>query len=179
MPATACPVDERVLGHIGEVAELYARSAGLVRCQVRSGVTAPEAVIDDACQFAWSRLVHHRDRVSRDRAISWLVTTAVHEAFKLIRRASREVSLERLVDEAGDQPLSRAEIVAAPQETVERRLRLEVLGSLPERQQRLVWLQGLGFNYAEMATETGVTERTVERQLTRARDKLRLLEDAG
>ncbi|HSY40455.1 MAG TPA: hypothetical protein VLA79_13025, partial [Polyangia bacterium] len=68
------------------MAELYARAAGLVRGQVCSEVSAPEAVIDDACQFAWIRLLHHRQRVGRDRAVSWLITTALHEVFKLVRR---------------------------------------------------------------------------------------------
>ena len=64
MSGTACTIDECALGHIAEVAELYARSAGLVRGQVCSEVTAPDAVIDDACQFAWIRLLHHRHRVA-------------------------------------------------------------------------------------------------------------------
>ena len=56
------------------------------------------------------------------------------------------------------------------------RLRLELLQELPERQERLIWLQGLGFNYPEMATETDMTVRTVERQLMKARRNLRLLD---
>ena len=69
---------------------------------MRNDVRAPEAVIEDACQFAWSRLLHHRDRVSRDRAVAWLVTTAVHEAFRLIRREDRELSLEALAEAGRD-----------------------------------------------------------------------------
>ena len=44
------------------------------------------------------------------------------------------------------------------------------------RVRRLVWLQGLGLSYREMAGETGMTRRTVERQLMRARSSLA---DAG
>jgi DNA-directed RNA polymerase specialized sigma24 family protein len=58
-------------------------------------------------------------------------------------------------------------------------LRLELLRELPERQERLIWLQGLGFGYPEMADETDMTMRTVERQLMKARRHLRLLEAAG
>ena len=101
MSVTACGVDECGLDEVAEVAALYARSEGEVRGHVRNGVTAPEAVIEDACQFAWCRLLHHRERVSRDRAVAWLVTTAVHEAFKLKRRAARELSLEALMEETG------------------------------------------------------------------------------
>src|SRR5436305_1609715 len=92
---------------MAEVGALYAGTAGLVRCHVRSGVAASEAVIDDACQFAWSRLLHHRDRVSGDRVVAWLVTTALHEAYKLTRRAQREVALEGLAAATGDLHLGR------------------------------------------------------------------------
>ena len=47
------------------------------------------------------------------------------------------------------------------------------IGHLPPRQQRLVWLQGLGLTYEEMAGYTGASTRTVERQLLRAKRTLR------
>jgi RNA polymerase sigma factor (sigma-70 family) len=55
----------------------------------------------------------------------------------------------------------------------EERQRLVDLDRLPERQQRLVWLQGLGLSYVEMAEREGCTTRTVERQLLRARRTMR------
>jgi RNA polymerase sigma factor (sigma-70 family) len=177
MSGTACTIDECALGHIGDVAELYARAAGLVRGQLLSEVTAPEAVIDDALQFAWVRLLHHRHRVRRDRAVSWLITTALHEVFKLVRRDGHDVSLEEVMEETGNLRINRT--APAPEEAVERRLRLELLRELPERQERLIWLQGLGFSYPEMATEADTTVRTVERQLIKGRRALRLLEAGG
>jgi RNA polymerase sigma factor (sigma-70 family) len=177
MSAAACTIEKCALGHVGEVAELYARTAGLVRGQVCSEVTAPEAVIDDACQFAWIRLLHHRHRVGRDRAVSWLITTALHEAFKLVRRDGHDLSLEQLIEETGDLRVNRT--APAPEEAVGARLRLELLHELPERQERLMWLRGLGFSYPEMAAETETTVRTVDRQLTKARRNLRVLESAG
>ncbi len=174
MSATRCTIDECALGQIGEVAELYARSAGLVRGQVCSEVTASEAVIDDACQFAWIRLLHHRHRVGRDRAVSWLITTALHEVFKLVRRDGHDLSLEELMEDTGDLRINRT--APPPEEAVGARQRLELLRKLPERQERLIWLQGLGFNYPEMATEADMTVRTVERQLMKARRNLHLLE---
>jgi len=177
MSGAACTIDECTVGQIGEVAELYARSAGLVRGQVCNEVTASEAVIDDACQFAWIRLLHHRHRVGRDRAVSWLITTALHEVFKLVRRDSHDLSLEQLMEETGDLRITRT--APAPEEAVGARLRLELLRELPERQERLMWLQGLGFSYPEMATQTGATVRTVDRQLTKARRTVRALEAGG
>jgi RNA polymerase sigma factor (sigma-70 family) len=170
-------MDECALGQIGDVAALYARSASLVRGQVCSEVSAPEAVIDDACQFAWVRLLHHRHRVGRDRAVSWLITTALHEVFKLVRRDSHELSLEEVMEESGDLRINGT--APGPEEAVGARLRLELLRELPERQERLIWLHGLGFDYPEIAAQTDLSRRTVERQLMKGRRRLRLLDAAG
>ena len=56
---------------------------------------------------------------------------------------------------------------------VEQRGRLDAVQSLSERQRRLIWLQGLGFSYREMADHEQASLRTVERQVLRARGRLR------
>src|SRR5437763_2071052 len=73
----------------GDVGELYSALSGRLEQIVRGGVCGSDAVIEDACQFAWSRLVHHGDRVRHDTALGWLAKTAVREAFKLTRRQAR------------------------------------------------------------------------------------------
>jgi RNA polymerase sigma factor (sigma-70 family) len=149
------------------VGELYALHAVRLRRIVRSSVRAPEAVIEDACQVAWSRLIAHAASVRPEATLSWLVTTASREAIKLGRRAERDLSLEALLEDD----------VALPQirgadELVGLRERLGAVRALPVRQQRLVWLAGLGFSYVEMAEQTRQTRRTVERQLLRAKHVL-------
>ena len=62
-----------------------------------------------------------------------------------------------------------------PLELVEMRDELGALGSLPRRQQRLLWLHAAGLTYAEMARHEGVTLRTVERQLLRGKRAARAL----
>src|SRR6185312_6926864 len=74
---------------VGDVGELYCLLARRLEHIVRLDVHAPDVVIEDACQFAWNRLLHHRDRVQRETAMGWLVRTAVHEALKLTRRDRR------------------------------------------------------------------------------------------
>jgi RNA polymerase sigma factor (sigma-70 family) len=155
----------------GDIGELYALHARRLEQIVRVDVRAPQPVIEDACQFAWSRLVFHAHRIRRETALPWLVTTAVRQAFKLIRSEVRELSLERVLEEASE-PVIRVG-VPAPDEQVEHRQRLAGLCRLPERQQRLVWLQGLGLSYDEMAEREGCTIRTVERQLRRAKRTMR------
>ena len=154
-----------------DIEELYRCFSAPLERMVRLDVRAPQTVIEDACQFAWSRLVHHADRIRRETALSWLTTTAVHEAFKLLRHCNRELSWEVAFENEG------SSLVHAPtratDELFEQRERLAGISTLPWRQQRLVWLQALGLSYAEMAAHEGYTERTVERQLLRAKRTVR------
>jgi RNA polymerase sigma factor (sigma-70 family) len=154
-----------------DLAELYGQLSKRLERIVRRDVRAPDPVIEDACQFAWVTLVSHRDRVRRATTLPWLVKTAQHEAFKLIRRDGRDHSLEATLEQAGDGPLRLA--APDPQELVVAHDRLAQLERLPARQQRLMWLQGFGLSYTEMAQHTGDTTRTVERQLLRARQAVR------
>jgi RNA polymerase sigma factor (sigma-70 family) len=163
-------VKEDCMANLDEVAELFASQGVRVRRLVRTSVRAPEPLIEDACQLAWIRLFLCRERVRRETATAWLVKTAVHEALKLMRRDRRDLSLDALSEDP-----RRAPAAGAPElldELVEQRARLDSIRILPERQQRLVWLHGLGLTYTEMAGQTGTTRRTVERQLLRARRTL-------
>src|ERR1700728_3792324 len=68
---------------------------------VRMRLAPPPAVIEDACQVAWSRLLIHRARLRRESARAWLVRVAVREAIKSIQRERRERSLEALLEQGG------------------------------------------------------------------------------
>jgi DNA-directed RNA polymerase specialized sigma24 family protein len=87
-----------------EIEELYRELARRLKQIVRREVRAPAPLIEDACQFAWWRLVVHAHRVERTVALSWLAKTAVHEALKLIRRAERDLSLQARLEGDGDRP---------------------------------------------------------------------------
>jgi RNA polymerase sigma factor (sigma-70 family) len=161
-----------------DVADLYAAQAARLRQIVGATVRASDPVVEDACQFAWSRLVDHRETVRRETAFGWLATTAVREAVRLIHRQRRELSLEALVDESAPprpraRPSRRRALATPTEELVDQRARLASISTLPRRQQRLVWLQGLGLSYEEMADHEHATRRTVERQLLRAKKALR------
>lgn len=169
MPFDSLAVTDRF--GAADVGELYRLLATRLERIVRRDVRAPDALIEDACQFAWSGLVKHRERVRRDAALSWLATTAIREALRLIRRDDRELSLEAAIEHAGD-VVAQANL-PGPEELLDQLERLERIGALPVRQQRLLWLQGLGLSYHEMAAHEGCTTRTVERQLLRAKGRLR------
>ena len=155
----------------GDVGELYTELGRRLEQIVRREVRAPAPVIEDACQFAWWRLVVHAHRVERSAALSWLVTTAVHEAVKLIRRAERDLSLDAMSEGIGEDPTpSRA---PGPDEVTEQRAKLALLHALPVRQRRMLLLHAAGFSHAETAGSLRLSRRTVERQIMRGRQRLR------
>ncbi len=154
-----------------ELEGLYLALSRRLEQLVRMDVRAPEAVIEDACQIAWIGLVRHSGRVRRDAVLSWLATTAVREAYRLTRRESRELSLDAALEQADGLPgLPRS---PGPHEVLEQRERLAEIRALPQRQQRLLWLHAFGYSYTEMAAHDGITRRTVERQLLRAKGRVR------
>jgi RNA polymerase sigma factor (sigma-70 family) len=111
--------------------------------------------------------MHRGAYVRRETVLSWLITTAVREAVKLLRRSDREISLDTLVEAEFEFPAPTTD--RTPQTLSEHRERLRSLNGLPYRQQCLLWLYGLGLSYEEIARSQGCTSRTVERQLQRAR----------
>ena len=165
MSVAAAGADLECVGTLQEVADLYAAQAVRVRRLVHLRLTAPDAVVEDACQVAWMRLVRNRSRVRRETAACWLVRVAAREAVRQMNLGDRALPLERLDDDQRGAP----DLI---EEFADSHVRLGAVERLPERQRRLLWLQGLGFSYAEMAGVTGDSQRTVERQLMRARQKL-------
>lgn len=133
---------------------------------VARNVRAPEPLIEDACQIAWSRWVTHRDRVDPGSLLSWLVTTATREALRLLRSEARQVPFG---EEPGGQVVDLPVRVPGPEQVVEFRERLAEVRRLPVPQQTALWMHGLGYDYREIAVRTGATRRTVERNLLRAR----------
>jgi RNA polymerase sigma factor (sigma-70 family) len=164
-----------------DVAELYARLAERLQRIVSRDVGASEVVIEDACQVAWSRFLRHRDRVAREAALTWLVRTAIHEAWRMSRRQAREVGFD--ATEEWESGFGRAgpgwcwsRPEPDPADVVQQRLTLGVVAALPERERRVLWMQALGFTHEEISGQCDETLRSVDRQLVRARKGLR---DAG
>src|SRR5437588_9963338 len=108
--------------------QLYRAISRRLERIVRLAVQAPDPVIEDACQFAWSRLVHHRTRVRRETALPWLVKTALHEAFKLLGRDRRERSLDAELEDRGE--LDTPDLRPGPFDLLEQREQLSRLTSL-------------------------------------------------
>ncbi len=157
----------------GSLGELYRGFSRRLEAIVRADVRAPDPVIEDACQHAWGSLLADATRIRAEAARSWLATTAIREAWRLMRVRDRDVALtgaDSAEDEAAE-PVAPASTDAVAEE----RDRLRLIRKLPERQQRILWLCALGLSYEEIAAYTGDTPRTVERQLLRGRQRVRQL----
>ncbi len=152
-----------------DLAGLFTSHASHLRHTVRRVVGAPDEVVEDACQFAWSALIGRGGPGRTDATLSWLVTTAVREAAKLLERDSRELPLDEPLETVIEAP------GGGPHELLEARERIAALAALPERQRRLLWLHAVGLTYAEMAIHERCTRRAVERHLLRAKSSIRAI----
>jgi DNA-directed RNA polymerase specialized sigma24 family protein len=155
--------------------ELFAEHATELRAAVRAAVHTSEANVDDACAFAWLQLVRYQPQRDGNGAVfPWLLTAATREAVKLDRRARRWADLQQLAEAAvGLSPHTirlahHDRLVARPPDDPGQRL-----------DGRLELLRAMGYTRNEMAAMTGDSCRTVDRQLTRGRRKLRAAPNAS
>lgn len=149
----------------------YRRLTPRLERLVACAVTAPSTVVEEACQIAWSRLVTADPPVARDAVFSWLARTAIREAVRMVIARRRELSLDAAECEDGE-VIELPACAPGPEHVAELRERLGEIHRLPAREQRMLWLHGFGYRYAEIAEETGDTRRAVERRLLRAKRSL-------
>ena len=172
----ALPSNER----LQEITVMYsAHSAELHRLVGRRG-SADATTVEDACSYAWTRLLvcEHVDlRPPRWRALAWLTKVAVHEAWRLNRVARRAgVFDDAAVDEM---TVARNRAVPAAEDVADQHLRLDLVGQLPERPRRFLLRLAVGYSYDEIAVAEGVSYRTAGRQIARAKRILRELDEAA
>jgi RNA polymerase sigma factor (sigma-70 family) len=152
----------------GDEAELYARYAPRLSSIVARHVRTSNVNIEDACSHAWLQMLRYQP--ARETLLSWLVRTGTREAVKLDRRARR---CEHLFD---DETESRC--LNDNYRPIEARLDLlaacdAIAGAgLREREAEILGAHVAGYSYVSIAEEKGITARSVERQLLRARRKL-------
>ena len=154
-----------------KVGALFVEASETIESIVARRVRAPRATIEDACGFAWARLVARPDVVDgpRERAIGWVARVAEREAWRLSARehdVATPDALALLEHRPGNED---------PVEQVAQREVLRALAELPPRQRRALELQAQGYSYREISAQTGDTRRTAERQIMRGRRLLRRL----
>ena len=155
----------------GDEHALYRRHHRALRHALARNVTGSNELIEDACQFAWLKLIDSQPE--RDTIFGWLFVVALHEAYRLSAIARRDVRLEQLRSEDGawDEITADPRTVDAAHDALEA---LRILAALPERQRTDFALQVAGYSYEEIRTRTpGRTMTNVSRSLAKARARLR------
>ena len=129
---------------------------------------------EDACAFAWAQLLANQPERG-ERLFGWLRKVAIHEAWWLAERDSREAALEELVD---DVPGGEWEALVAARVSLEDQLgardALRTLAALRPRERRYLSLKIAGHSYREIQQICGGRSYNyVNKHLVRARARLR------
>jgi len=160
------------------IAAMYAKhSAELLDLVRRRASGAQPATIDDACSFAWTQLIsaEHIDvRPPRWGALAWLTTTAMRTAWQITAAERRATAHDH--DQLDTIAAARGLSDLAADERAALQMRcdhaLDLVGQIPERPRRFLLRLALGYSYHEIAAAEGVSYRTADRQITRAKRRL-------
>ena len=155
---------------LGDEAELYDRHHRELIRAVSRHVNAGAALIEDACQTAWTNLV--RRQPDRASVFAWLYVVAVHEAYRLSTLGRRELRLEALATGSAWETFIPGSVTLEDQ--LEALEALRALAGLPDRQRRDLALFVAGYKYREIAQLTGGrTYTNANKHLTKARAAIR------
>jgi RNA polymerase sigma factor (sigma-70 family) len=152
----------------GDEAELFRTYEVALRAAVRHRVNTGDAVIEDACSFAWLQLMRHQP--NRDTVFAWLRTVAVREAWRLHALAVRELPSDLIYADRHAPPDQLLTITDA------RRL-IDAIGVLSPRQRLVLLLFVSGHSYNEIAADHDLSATAVNKALVRARRHLRAVHD--
>ena len=147
---SAAAGDQRAWSHLVD------RYDGAIVATAR-GLGLGVADVADVSQTTWLRLVEHIDSLRQpERVRAWLVTTARHEALRLLRQRKRETTSDDLTEVAMEPPEQGMDgaLIAAEQ----RKAVGIAMQALTPRRQRLVHLlmADMSSSYAEVAAELGM-----------------------
>src|SRR5215218_9388658 len=132
----------------GDEEELFRSLSGRPLRSVGRAVNAPEAIVEEACAFAWQRLIECQPERT-ERIFAWLRKVAIHEVWRLARRERVAGRLDE--PSANGRGLQLHELVSDERASLETRLdaldALALARALPPRQRRLFGLQIAGFSF--------------------------------
>ena len=152
----------------GDEAQIYASHHASLEAAVRWAAQTSDQVVQDACAHAWLQFL--RRQPDRDHVGPWLRTVAIRHGWQLAERDRRELPLERLAV-----PDDRIADPAHLDTKLEARGALRAVADLPPAQRQCLALSIRGLSRTEVATSTGRTVRNVDKQLGRARRRVRLV----
>lgn len=151
-----------------ELAALYTEHHATLERHIADRVNAPRALIEDACQTAWTQLAARHDiPITPDRTRGWLHTVALREAWALAGDRQLTDPLGHWLGQADDD---------VPAEALAHITDLEHLAQLaalkPAEREALI-LQAAGHSYQQIAQATGATLTAVNRRIREGRARLR------
>jgi len=166
----------------GDETELFCRHHDDLLRAVTRRVDASDALIEDACSFAWAQLLRYQpDR--GPQLFGWLLTTAIREAYRLSRIERRDAHLEDsgLPVKGGSPHKEWTDVVADPhrlEDVIEARRALAVLAALPELGRRYLALFAAGYSYDEIAALVGGRSwNHVNKHIVKTRSRIRRIEN--
>src|SRR4051794_30567373 len=123
--------------------------------------SVPDALVEDACQTAWVIAWTHRDRISDESPMGWLVTVARHELLALLHKGRHELL-------TGEEALT-ADCRCDLELALGAREALAALATLSANQREALSLKAAGYSYGELAEVTGKSYTWVNRHLSEGR----------
>jgi RNA polymerase sigma factor (sigma-70 family) len=117
----------------------------------------------------------------REAILAWLWVVATRESLRLLRQETRCPPVDQSEIESDRFTEASPEALCTERSQDRSRVReaLELITALPPRQGRVMVLHMAGYTYEEISAQTGDSRRTVERQLIRARTRIRAAEGEG
>jgi RNA polymerase sigma factor (sigma-70 family) len=166
------------LDHETQVTRFYARYADQLRRAIRRKTCGlDDALVDDACAFAWEQLLRRPYiDLQHHSAYSWVYKVALRRAWRLARLERRLAPAGGLtgLDEDGPEPAgSDIDLVDLVADRVEQATLREMLRDLHWRERRELLLYAHGLSYEEIAAVTGTSYTAVNRWLARGKKALR------
>jgi DNA-directed RNA polymerase specialized sigma24 family protein len=163
----------------GDEAELFGSYNDELMRRVHAVVRTSDAIVEDACSIAWTQFLRHQPDRSRSWR-TWLLTTAVREAWSLDRQRRQTRSLGATSEDGW--------IVVEPVDPRDQfglydelDAAVQVLEQLPPRLQRIAFLRATGHRYREISEITGDSgtrvNHLVQRANTYIREALQELDD--
>jgi len=153
-----------------QIDQLYRTHASTLEHLVQTRVIADPDTVQDACSFAWTQLLISPNVELAPRApLGWLRQVATRHVWQLTAAPSplREHDARDIANLllTGERDLA--------DRVCDRLLLADRVSNLSARQRKYLFLHACGYRYSEIAALMGVTYRTVDRQLARARAHLR------
>jgi RNA polymerase sigma factor (sigma-70 family) len=151
-------------GHRASEDALFRQHHQRLVAVIQRGLGISHEMAEDAVAFAWVQLV--RSHPEHDNPAGWLYTVAKHEAFALIRTATRYQPSEDVEPQ---------ELAPAPAHVLDARHTLALLDRLKPQQCLVLRLRMAGLSYQEICQCTGRTYTWINRHVTEGRQALRRL----